>query len=133
MGGTAVGKKAWIARACEDAIFYEIPSGSKPYWLQDGGTCVELLKFKAEQSPLLVRWQWDREDVIRYLATDPAIQQFLILVQVSQDVQRERVIQREGSQRWTDAQLWEERQAVEQLARDLSMRLNIYLRVVSGE
>lgn len=133
MGGTAVGKKAWIERACKDTTFYEIPAGSKPYWMQDGGTCVEILQFKAEQSPLLVRWQWDREDVIRYLAANPAIQQFLILVQVSPDVQRDRVIQRERSQRWTDAQLWDERLAVERLARDLNSELGLNLRVVSGE
>ncbi len=132
-GGTAVGKKHFIAAACADPCAFGLPAGIRAVWVEDGEKDPEELIAAARGSSLLVRWQWGREAHMDYMrALTPDITHQLCMVKVDRHVQVARVIRREGLLKWTEWQLDREAEDIQHLAETLSMRHGIAVRYIDG-
>lgn len=73
IGATGVGKKTFIKHhACSrkfDSHWYN------PYWIQDGEITLDELVRGASQRDLMIRWQWERDVLLRMVAREHNILQ----------------------------------------------------------
>lgn len=113
-GGTAVGKKRFISDLCK--LSRIVGESYKPAWIEDGDIAIEDLVRDIGRCHLLVRWQWNREAVLKaLLESHPEIKQRIILLQASPNVQAGRALQREGTSLWGEDELAGEAADVEAL------------------
>lgn len=125
-GGTAVGKKHFISAAVQQPKRMGFPEGLAAAWYEDGTTDPDAILKQLAESPLIIRWQWGREDLLGKLAeARPDIRQMIYLCVVYPSVQVRRVIEREGSLKWGEPMLIREAQDVRELAERLSMKHSI--------
>jgi hypothetical protein len=127
MGGTAVGKKHLIKRIVDDPDAYMVDSGVRSVWFEDGEYPVSDIVRDHEESPLIIRWQWGRENAIRELA-EIGEQQMILACKVMPSVQVARVIEREGELKWPERTLIRESEDVQYLIEQLSIELKIMVR-----
>jgi hypothetical protein len=131
MGGSCTGKKHFITRAVESPERMGFPAGLAAAWYEDGTTDRALLLEQLDKTPLIVRWQWGREHLLRDIAANrPDIRQELYLCRVYPSVQVARVVAREGSLKWDEQALIDEARNVRQLVERLSMDLCLPVRFI---
>jgi hypothetical protein len=131
-GGTAVGKKHFIDRAVRSPAGFGLPP-CRPVWIQDGDMSAEQLLDEAKVSPILVRWQWGRENNIGLIREIwPSLPQLILLIRSNVSVQAQRVILREGSARWNEWMLRRESEDVQHLVEELSMQHGVAVRYIDG-
>jgi hypothetical protein len=100
-GGSAVGKKRFIEQALdpETRPAFLVLENPLAVWINDGAL-VENLESLADISDLLIRWQWDREEVLIDMLSTGRGQHTIIVLTVGLSTQISRALTREGVLHW---------------------------------
>lgn len=137
-GASAVGKKTFMRAAVKEPERFGLPARLTIFGFEDGEVGVDTLlsTHGAEtaatfRTPLIVRWQWDREKILKRIAIErPDIDQCILLCRVYPSVHVARVIEREGSLIWPEPALIREALDVELLVQKLSMMHGLFVRYI---
>jgi hypothetical protein len=132
-GGTAVGKKHFIRRSVENPTAMGFPEGLTAAAYADGCTDATSLVEQFKLSPIIVRWQWGREDALENAIKEfPDVSHVIYLLKVYPSVQVRRVLQREGGMKFNEGTLIREAAEVDLLVQKLSMRHGIPVRFIDA-
>lgn len=130
-GGTAVGKKHFIHSVTSDPMIHGMPCNIQACWMEDGELDILEIVKRASESPLIMRWQWGRELMLKQITWDfPFIDHHLLCCKVMPSVQVARVIAREGELKWPERTLIREGEDVQYLVEQLSMDLKLPVRFI---
>lgn len=107
-GGTAVGKKRFIAQCLDPETRPEfICVGDDPVraeWIEDGPVEVDIVRL-SEEAHIFVRWQWGREEHLTNILRDQqSVKNYIVVLSCALMTQLSRVALREGCLKW-DAEL----------------------------
>lgn len=132
-GGSAVGKKRFINCAMENTSRFWFAPDLRREWYEDGEMDPDTLALLASLSPIIVRWQWGRENVMTAIIEKyPVIQHEIVVCKVMPSVQVRRVIQREGALKWDERGLIRECEDVDWLVQRLSMNYRLPVRYIDA-
>lgn len=124
-GGTAVGKKRFIQQCLQRETrpeFLWIQDNVKAEWIADGPLAVNLVDL-FQKYDILVRWQWGREEHLKFLLKHhPEIQNSIVLLSCGLMPQLSRVALREGFLKWDAEMLHGEMLTIYECVHDISRR-----------
>src|SRR5688572_6217172 len=101
-GGTAVGKKRFIARCVDSATrpAYIESANLRAEWIPDGSAAFDIV-YAARRTDLILRWQWGRDETLENIALQHnTIPHTMVLLSVGLMAQLSRIALREGCLKW---------------------------------
>lgn len=122
-GGTAVGKKRFIARALDPDTRPAWLTFQRPViavWLEDGPLTVDLAELELRYD-VLVRWQWGREEWIIEFCS-PTQAHTLLCLSTGLMTQLSRIALREGCLKWDAESLHGEMRRIYECVAKLAAR-----------
>lgn len=132
MGASGVGKRTFIrCMVMENPQrllrgFSLPPNNYKPYWMEDGEISLSTLVKEGFNSELLVRWQWERDVLLRMICREyPLLTQNIYLIEASLDIRMKRIEERDGKCDWEKLSLAKEAKEVDRLLKGIKLHYNL--------
>ena len=123
-GGTAVGKKRFIARCIDPKTRpdYIESANLRAEWIPDGNATFDIVA-ESKRADLMLRWQWGRDETLDNLCIQHrGIPHTIVLLSVGLMSQLSRIALREGCLKWDAGNVHGEQRDIYERVHEIAMR-----------